>query len=1127
MRVYRVAIVTTVLAGLLVPGPRAAAQPLDETFAAFSKYTPGTSRKAVKAVERAAYEASGDPKARTAMAARLIAVLRDKSATAEAKCLACLYVPLVCDEAAVKAVAPLLKDPKTAGPARGALQRLACPAADAVLRDALKNAAGTARVGFINSLGARRDTRAGGSLQALLTDRDPAVAAAAAAALGSIGSTDAAAALADGNLKPTLALLDALLECATRRLDAGDAQSAASLYRQLTAKGRPERWRWAGLTGLARSSPDEALGPLLAVLDDKDGALAGPALSLIANMPGTKATTAMTARLDALNTAGRVLLLGALGRRDDRSAAPAVAKWLDSSDAQVQAAAIQAIGQLGDEQNMAALAKIAASGKDPARSAARDSLVRLGGKKTDAAFIAGLAKGPANVRVELIAAAIARRADGIVPALMTSAGDAEPTVRATAYGGLAKLAGPADFARLVQMLVAAKTPADRTGIEQALLSVARRAPDRAAAAKPALAGLKSATSETTVSLVRVLGTLGGAEALSAVVARLGTPEATVNEAALRALANWPDPAACGPLLKIVSDSASKRDRVLAMRGYLRLAPGSKDPAAAFGQIRRLVKTVESKRMMLSALADATASTVTLEMAVSMLDDPQVKEEAALAVVGLAQQIARLSPAAAAEAFDKVLAAKPGKDIIAKIAAVRRRGRRRPAGPARASYGKKEVEARKRQLASRGPKGCRMVLYLDCGPAAAAGTTSGPRIKLLNGASYVWAGSGTVPAGTIAFDSTAVGFDLSGLDAKKHYAVGFSWWDYDHNDRVQSVWASPAGRRETQLLKATKLPSFIAARKGAAEIILPVPQAISSKGRLRLTFRLESGTNVVVGEVWLFEADAGTQIKGTTVSTAAPAVARVAKRRRSRAKPAAKPQVKTNLPKIMPVPKDAAKTNVLIVTGVDYPGHKWQQTAPVLAGLLAKDKRFEVQVVADPHQLASPTLHKYDVVVFHFKDYEKPSAWTAEQPNFTKFVSAGGGVVMVHFACGAWQGWDGFVKIVGRVWNPKMRGHDPRGPFTVEIAKPDHPIVKGMKDFVTTDELYTCLDGKTPIETIAHARSKVDKKFYAMAFILQYGKGRIFHCPLGHDVKAFEAPAVGELFRRGTAWAANLPPVMPK
>jgi type 1 glutamine amidotransferase len=132
-------------------------------------------------------------------------------------------------------------------------------------------------------------------------------------------------------------------------------------------------------------------------------------------------------------------------------------------------------------------------------------------------------------------------------------------------------------------------------------------------------------------------------------------------------------------------------------------------------------------------------------------------------------------------------------------------------------------------------------------------------------------------------------------------------------------------------------------------------------------------------------------------------------------------------------------------------------------------------------------------------------------------------VLVHFACGAFQGWPEFAKIAGRAWDPKLRGHDPHGKFTVEIAKPDHPITRGLKPFETIDELYTCLAGDAPIEVLATAKSKVDQKDYPMAFVLRYGKGRVFHCVLGHDARALSGDAVQELYRRGTAWTVGLPP----
>ena len=46
----------------------------------------------------------------------------------------------------------------------------------------------------------------------------------------------------------------------------------------------------------------------------------------------------------------------------------------------------------------------------------------------------------------------------------------------------------------------------------------------------------------------------------------------------------------------------------------------------------------------------------------------------------------------------------------------------------------------------------------------------------------------------------------------------------------------------------------------------------------------------------------------------------------------------------------------------------------------------------------------------------------------------------------------------------------------------------MTAFETTDELYTCLDGKPSITVLATATSKVDKKPYPMAFVLDAAKG---------------------------------------
>jgi len=213
--------------------------------------------------------------------------------------------------------------------------------------------------------------------------------------------------------------------------------------------------------------------------------------------------------------------------------------------------------------------------------------------------------------------------------------------------------------------------------------------------------------------------------------------------------------------------------------------------------------------------------------------------------------------------------------------------------------------------------------------------------------------------------------------------------------------------------------------------------------------------------------------------------------------------------------------VFLVTGQDYPGHKWKETAPVLAELLRKDSRLRVTVTEDPKTLASPDLGQYDAIVLHFMNWEQPDPGPEARANLKRFVEGGKGLMLVHFACGAFQEWPEFRELAGRVWDPKLRGHDPFGTFRVDIVDKTHPVTKGMEAFDTTDELYTCLVGDRAVEMLATAKSKVDGKDYPMAFVFTSGKGRVFHSPLGHDVGAFTNQHVAELMRRGCAWAAGL------
>jgi type 1 glutamine amidotransferase len=72
-----------------------------------------------------------------------------------------------------------------------------------------------------------------------------------------------------------------------------------------------------------------------------------------------------------------------------------------------------------------------------------------------------------------------------------------------------------------------------------------------------------------------------------------------------------------------------------------------------------------------------------------------------------------------------------------------------------------------------------------------------------------------------------------------------------------------------------------------------------------------------------------------------------------------------------------------------------------------------------------------------------------------------------------------------------------------------------------DELYDNMRG--PIENVkvlATAFSKGTKVHEPMIWTVSYGKGRVFHTPMGHDANAMRCWGFAGTLTRGTEWAAT-------
>lgn len=223
---------------------------------------------------------------------------------------------------------------------------------------------------------------------------------------------------------------------------------------------------------------------------------------------------------------------------------------------------------------------------------------------------------------------------------------------------------------------------------------------------------------------------------------------------------------------------------------------------------------------------------------------------------------------------------------------------------------------------------------------------------------------------------------------------------------------------------------------------------------------------------------------------------------------------------------AAKTlGVLILSGKS--NHDWRQTTPVLQKMLSESGRFTVDVTENPASLDAARLAKYDVILSNWNNWPDVNArvWGEKaEKAVLDFVRSGKGFVTVHAGSSSFYTWPEYQEMVGAWWDLKKTGHGPVHKFTVRIADREHPVMRGMTDFETTDELWeqSGMGGQRRVLcTSAAAKDKGGSGAEEpLVHSSTFGKGRSFTILLGHDAAAMKNAGFQTLVLRGTEWAAT-------
>jgi type 1 glutamine amidotransferase len=257
-----------------------------------------------------------------------------------------------------------------------------------------------------------------------------------------------------------------------------------------------------------------------------------------------------------------------------------------------------------------------------------------------------------------------------------------------------------------------------------------------------------------------------------------------------------------------------------------------------------------------------------------------------------------------------------------------------------------------------------------------------------------------------------------------------------------------------------------------------------------------------------------------------------------ADPEEQKRVEAALPAKAFVTPRKARRLLIFDLNVNYGGHASIRTSNLAFTLMgAKTGAFETEISHDPAIFAPDSLKRFDAVFFNNtvgNCFEDPVL----RQSLIEFVYSGGGLMGVHGTSVAFTKWPGAVEDwpeFGIMLGARGANHyDSDEHVFIKLDDPTHPIVQPFGgDFEYRDEFFRVHEpysrnrvrvllsidmSKNVLKGQPRGNTTRADNDYALAWVRQYGRGRIFYTTFAHNPYMFWDPKMLQFYLAATQFA---------